>query len=108
MDGESGVWHLSNAGAVSWAELALRAARVALTDTRSLQPCQSAELGLPARRPRYSALGTSRAFAMPALDDALARCLAHASHARRWRHHAEPQDRQSHTPRRASVIKTHD
>ena len=89
VDGESGVWHLSNAGAVSWAELALRAARAAGADTHSLQPCRSAELALPARRPRYSALGTSRAFAMPALDDALARCLAHASHARRWRHHAD-------------------
>ncbi|HEY4529946.1 MAG TPA: sugar nucleotide-binding protein [Luteimonas sp.] len=75
VDGESGLWHLTNGQAVTWAELALRAARVAGTDARSLRPCHSDGLGWVARRPRYSALGTSRAFAMPPLDDALARCV---------------------------------
>ena len=76
VDGEAGVWHLTNGGAISWADLARQAARVAGASARSLRPCTSARLGLPARRPRYSALGSSRAYAMPRLEDALARCVA--------------------------------
>lgn len=75
VDGEAGVWHLTNGHAITWADLACRAAAVTRTDTASLFPCESAHLRLAARRPRYSALGSSRAFAMPTLDDALARCL---------------------------------
>lgn len=76
VDGEAGVWHLSNGQAITWADLARRAAEVAGTNPASLRPCSAVRLGYAARRPRYSALGSARAFAMPSLDDALARCLA--------------------------------
>jgi dTDP-4-dehydrorhamnose reductase len=75
IDRETGIWHLTNGQAITWSELALRAARLASVDPGRLQPCDSTHLRLAARRPLYSALGSDRSFAMPALDDALLRYL---------------------------------
>jgi dTDP-4-dehydrorhamnose reductase len=76
IDGETGLWHLANAGDVSWAELAQRAAELAGVATSSLQPCPSAALGRVAARPRNGVLASKRATLMPPLDDALRRFLA--------------------------------
>lgn len=75
IDGESGIWHLSNAGAVTWATLVGRAAELAKIDPSAVQACRSEELRLRAKRPRYSVLGTIRSSMMPPLDDALNRYL---------------------------------
>jgi dTDP-4-dehydrorhamnose reductase len=75
IDGEQGVWHLSNRGAVTWAEFARMAAEAAKLDTRLIDSLPTAELGQVARRPRYSALGSERARVMPSLEDALCRYL---------------------------------
>ncbi|HEY8048164.1 MAG TPA: family 1 glycosylhydrolase [Ramlibacter sp.] len=75
VDGECGIWHLANCGAVSWADFARMAARVAALDVRLVDEVPSAQLGLPAPRPRYSALASERGRLMPALDDALSRYL---------------------------------
>jgi dTDP-4-dehydrorhamnose reductase len=76
VDGEHGIWHLANVGGLTWADLAQVAARQARVSTRSLQPRSTADLGLPARRPRQSVLGSERGQVMPSLDDALQRfCL---------------------------------
>ena len=73
IDGERGIWHLANDGAVTWAELAAEAAaRVGVPPT-PLRLCSTAELGLSAARPRYSALGSERGLVLPPLDDALTR-----------------------------------
>jgi dTDP-4-dehydrorhamnose reductase len=80
VDGESGVWHLTNGQAITWADLARRAAAITQTETASLRPCTAARLALAAPRPQYSALGTRRAFVMPALEDALGRCLHSATY----------------------------
>ncbi|MBB1473823.1 sugar nucleotide-binding protein [Luteimonas sp. MC1782] len=80
VDGEAGIWHLSNGHALTWADLARRAAAVVRTDTATLRPCTSGHLALAARRPRYSALGSQRACSLPTLDDALARWLAGSDH----------------------------
>lgn len=74
VDGERGVWHLANAGAVTWAELARTAARLAGVDAALVQARSTREL-VPARRPAYSALGSERGTLLPALDDALARYM---------------------------------
>ncbi|HEX5817273.1 MAG TPA: sugar nucleotide-binding protein, partial [Gemmatimonadales bacterium] len=76
IDGERGLWHLANRGAVTWAELAQRAADIAGLDASLVLPVPARELGYRAERPRYSALGSERATIMPTLDDALERCLA--------------------------------
>lgn len=72
IDQESGIWHLTNEGAVTWMELARRAAEIAGVDASRLEPLPAAQ-PFPARRPRYSALGTARPFPMATLDDALGR-----------------------------------
>lgn len=73
VDGEHGIWHLTNGHAVTWAEFAAQAAEQARLDQRLLQPCAAESLGFTARRPLYSALGTQRSALMPALPDALDR-----------------------------------
>lgn len=75
IDGERGVWHLANRGAVSWAEFAQRAAQLAGLDTRLVQGAPAAALGQLAPRPRFSALASERGGNMPALEDGLARYL---------------------------------
>jgi dTDP-4-dehydrorhamnose reductase len=75
IDGEHGIWHLANRGAVSWARLARMAADVAGLDGRLVQALPSVALGQIAQRPRYSALGSSRGLLMPSLEDGLVRYL---------------------------------
>jgi dTDP-4-dehydrorhamnose reductase len=73
VDGEQGLLHLANSGALTWAELARRAAQLAGVSAGSLVPRPVAELRWPAPRPLRSALASERVWAMPALDDALER-----------------------------------
>ena len=75
IDRERGVWHLANAGAVSWAEFARAAATLAGLEASLVRGCTQESLGLPAPRPLFSALGSERAALMPPWEDALARCL---------------------------------
>ncbi len=73
IDGESGLWHLANQGAVSWYELAHQAARLAKLDTALLQYATEQDLLWQARRPKYSVLSSERGCLLPSLDDALER-----------------------------------
>jgi dTDP-4-dehydrorhamnose reductase len=73
IDGERGLWHLSNYGAVTWAELARMAAHAAGLDGSFVHARPHAELGFAARRPAYAALASERATLMPSLEHALAR-----------------------------------
>jgi dTDP-4-dehydrorhamnose reductase len=75
IDGEQGRWHLANRGAVSWAELARKAAELASLDPDLVRPCSIRTLRLYARRPPFSALGSERALLMPPLEDALPRYI---------------------------------
>lgn len=79
IDGERGIWHLANPAALSWADLARRAMDAAGLDPAAVHGCSIQQFGLPARRPRYSALGSERGVLLPALDDALARYVAAAT-----------------------------
>jgi len=79
IDGESGVWHLANAGAVTWAELARRSAELARIDATPLVACSFEALGLPAERPAYSVLGSERGVLLPPLERSLARYAAELS-----------------------------
>lgn len=73
IDGESGIWHLANAGQVTWADLARTVAGIhgikpSLVDARPTEL-----LGLAAARPLYSVLGSERGQFLPSLEDALNR-----------------------------------
>jgi dTDP-4-dehydrorhamnose reductase len=76
VDGECGIWHLANRGAVSWSQLACMAAEAARLDSGLVLPVPSSALGLRAPRPGFSALGSERGLLMPSLEDGLARYLA--------------------------------
>lgn len=78
IDREAGIWHLTNGGAVTWADLARRAAAMADVDPSNLEACTDLRTRLAAPRPKYSALGSHRAFPMPSLDDALERYIQQA------------------------------
>lgn len=75
IDGEAGIWHLANAGAVSWFELARKAAELAGIDAGKLEAVPGSELGFIAARPGTVALTSERGVLLPALDNALARYL---------------------------------
>jgi dTDP-4-dehydrorhamnose reductase len=76
VDGECGVWHLTNGRAVSWIELARLAATKAGLDPAGLVENTAADCHYAAPRPTYSALDSGRAMLLPPLDDALTRFLA--------------------------------
>ena len=73
IDRERGIWHLSNAEAVSWAELARRACAAAGVDPGRLEEVPMESCGYAARRPGFSALSSERGLMLPSLDDALKR-----------------------------------
>jgi dTDP-4-dehydrorhamnose reductase len=73
IDGERGIWHLATPGAVTWVELARRAAALAGVDDALLEARPSRELGLFAPRPLYTVLDSERGWPMPPLEDALQR-----------------------------------
>jgi dTDP-4-dehydrorhamnose reductase len=78
IDGERGLWHLANPGAVSWADLARRVAMKLELDPAGIEECGMADLGWTARRPRHSALTSRRAWLMPPLEVALDRYIDEA------------------------------
>lgn len=60
IDGERGLLHLTNEGAVTWEDWARLAARHVNADHSLVISCRGDELGLSARRPVYSALKSTR------------------------------------------------
>jgi dTDP-4-dehydrorhamnose reductase len=75
IDRECGVWHLSNGEAMSWADLARRAAAAAGIDASAIAERPTASLDQRAARPAYSALGSERGMLLPSFDHAMARYL---------------------------------
>lgn len=73
IDGECGLWHLANPGALSWVELAREAANIAGLETTRIHAVKNRDLGLVAPRPTYSVLGSERGVLLPSLEDAIAR-----------------------------------
>lgn len=71
VDGESGIWHLANRGAVSWAELARVAARAAGLDESLVRGVSTLQLHQIAPRPSYAVLTSERGDLMPSLDEAM-------------------------------------
>jgi dTDP-4-dehydrorhamnose reductase len=80
IDGECGVWHLANEGAISWARFARQAAELTHVDATTLRERTCRELRLAAARPPFSVLATERGVRLPSLDDALGRYAVHGAH----------------------------
>jgi len=75
IDGERGIWHLTNSGEVTWAEFARMLATEAGYDAASIQARPTHSFGWSARRPAYSALTSERGTLLPSLEDALCRYI---------------------------------
>jgi dTDP-4-dehydrorhamnose reductase len=72
LDAESGIWHLFNEGAVTFAELIGRAAQAAGLETGLLEVRPANPLDeCTAPQPRYRVLGSERGILLPSLDKAL-------------------------------------
>ena len=80
IDRTAGIWHLTNAHPLTWAEFAVMAAEKAGIDCSGLEARASTELGYVAVRPAYSALSSERGIILPTLDDALDRYVATRRH----------------------------
>jgi len=85
IDGERGIWHIANQGAMTWYELARRAAELAGLDPAAVAPVHLEERDLPARRPRFSVLESGRGTLLGSVDQALARYLEESG----WGRNAE-------------------
>jgi dTDP-4-dehydrorhamnose reductase len=75
IDGESGLWHLANAGAIAWADLARETATLAGLDSTHIHALPAKELDWVATRPAYSALTSNRGVLLPSLESAIERYL---------------------------------
>lgn len=71
IDDESGIWHLSNNGKISWADLATTIAERRGFSTALVKPMPLAHFGFKAQRPMYTVLGSGRGSILPALNGAI-------------------------------------
>jgi dTDP-4-dehydrorhamnose reductase len=73
IDGETGIWHLANEGAVSWADLAFVVAEGFELERSLICAVDSSRMNYTARRPNYSVLASERGHLLPSLENALNR-----------------------------------
>ena len=83
IDGQHGVWHLANQGALTWLTFARLVADAVGTSTASIVSARMSDVCGPAPRPRYSALDSVRGRVMMPLADAIAAFAADA-HRQAW------------------------
>jgi dTDP-4-dehydrorhamnose reductase len=68
IDCESGIWHIANDGAISWADLARQVATLAGLDATRIEARPSDQLNWVAPRPTYSVLSSERGILLPSLE----------------------------------------
>ena len=73
LDGASGLWHIANVGAATWAEFARAGARLAGLDPKLIDARPAASMGYRASRPARVVLATERGTLMTTLERALER-----------------------------------
>jgi dTDP-4-dehydrorhamnose reductase len=76
IDGERGIWHISNQAEITWVNFARRAAHLAGMEADRIHPRPLRHFGWAAPRPYYSALRSERGVTLADLDCALTRYLA--------------------------------
>jgi dTDP-4-dehydrorhamnose reductase len=76
IDGDAGLRHLTNAGALSWYDFAVAVAEALGLDVARIRPAPARTLDCAAERPAYAPLGTERGAMLPAFDHALGRYAA--------------------------------
>lgn len=77
LDGERGIWHLTNGEATTWPEFLERAALRCNIDGGHIEARPLWAMNLAAPRPQNGALNSERGQMLPRLDDAMDRYAAH-------------------------------
>lgn len=72
IDGETGIWHLTNGTALSWFEFAVRIAVSLGLPPERVEAVPGRDLGFRAARPAFAPLETHRGAALPMLEAAIA------------------------------------
>ena len=75
LDCAQGLWHLTNQGVYTWAELAQLALRLAGLEAAAVVPRPVGAFGWAAQRPRYSALQSEHGVLLPSVESGLQRHL---------------------------------
>jgi dTDP-4-dehydrorhamnose reductase len=73
IDGETGLRHLANGGACSWAEFGRRIAEALGLDAGLVKARPAGSFGWPAPRPAMCVLGSRHGSLLPSLEDAIGR-----------------------------------
>ena len=73
IDGETGLWHLANPGAVSWSDFGVRIAEAVGLEASLVKPVPWRSFGWAAPRPSYAPLASQRGALLPPLEDAIGR-----------------------------------
>jgi dTDP-4-dehydrorhamnose reductase len=84
IDDEQGIWHLANEGIITWSDLAFKTAIKFGADTSYIKSISVEEMDLPAKRPKYSVLGSEKGVLLPTLDHALSRYFAEKRQLAEW------------------------
>jgi dTDP-4-dehydrorhamnose reductase len=71
IDAETGIWHLTNGTALSWADFAARIADQLQLPGERVQPVPAADLGFRAARPAFVPLVTTRGASLPPIETAI-------------------------------------
>lgn len=71
IDGEYGVWNITNPCETNWADFAEKIADRAHFDKKSVVPLSSKKMNYLAKRPSYSVLGSKRGVFLSSLDEGL-------------------------------------
>jgi dTDP-4-dehydrorhamnose reductase len=77
IDGETGVWHLANDGAVTWWTFGRQLAEQGGLDSSLVIAAPGRDVWSPAVRPRFSVLTSERGQVMPSLQSAIDEYIAH-------------------------------
>lgn len=79
IDGEKGLWHITNPSEITWSDFAIESAKMAGFDHTLVKPIMSNKRLNIAGRPMYSALGSERGLMLPPLHNAIKRYVNECS-----------------------------
>ena len=71
IDGEKGIWHLTNDGQLSWYDFAVEIAERNGFKKNKIISCSQHDMMWPAKRPVYSAMTSNKGVQLPSLDKAI-------------------------------------
>lgn len=71
IDEETGIWHLTNEGHISWYDFALEIAARNGGNKKKIISCNQRDMLWPAERPVYSALHCNKGIQLPSLEQAM-------------------------------------